>query len=60
MFSSPHDLLPASENDDKKTPVKKIFCHFCGNNVSAYLRNGYLRYYKRHKKNKSVHVYDTG
>lgn len=52
-----HDLLPTVTNDNKKTMSEKICCHFCGKNVSPYLRNGYLRY---EVQDKSFRFNDTG
>lgn len=60
VFPSSHDLLLTIENDDKKTPLKGVICHFCGNKVSPYLRNDYLRYDIGDQKNKFVHVHGTG
>lgn len=58
--ASSNDLLPTATNDNKKTMSEKICCHFCGKNVSPYLRNGYLRYHMRPQKNKLIHLRDTG
>ncbi len=56
----PNDLLPTVKNDNKKTMSGKICCHFCGKNVSPYLRNGYLRCHTQHQKNKFIRLHDTG
>ena len=56
----PHDLLSPVENDPKKITVEQNHCHFCGENVSFYLRNDYLRYDTQNKKNNFVNVNDTG
>ena len=55
-----HDLLPTATNENKKTISEKMHCHFCGKNVSRYLRNDYLGYYARYQKNKFIHLNDTG
>lgn len=56
----PNDLLPIAENDTKKMTSEQMHCHFCGKNVSSYLRNGYLRYSARHQKNNLMRFNDTG
>lgn len=57
---SQNDLLPATENDTKKITSEQMHCHFCKKIVSHYLRNGYLRYYVKNKKNNLIHLHDTG
>lgn len=49
---SPDDLLSSEPNEDKSRQSDVLFCHFCSEPVSSFLRNGYLRY---HDNEKSVH-----
>lgn len=56
---SPNDLLPTTENDNKKIISEKICCHFCGKNVLPYLRNGYLGYHAQHNENKLLQFNST-
>jgi hypothetical protein len=48
----PNDLLPNRPNEDKSQRSNELYCHFCGEPVSSFLRNGYLRH---HRNEKSVY-----
>jgi hypothetical protein len=48
----PNDLLSNEPNEDKSRQPDALYCHFCGEPVSSFLRNGYLRY---HRNEKSVY-----
>jgi predicted GIY-YIG superfamily endonuclease len=45
----PNDLLPEVPNEKKWCVREFICCHFCGEAVSQFLRNGYLRHHKNHQ-----------
>lgn len=57
---SQNDLLPPIKNGTKKIDSSQAHCHFCGKHVSHYLRNDYLRYYTKNKKNNLMRLNDTG
>lgn len=46
---SPNDLLQGKPSEGKQTD--SACCHFCGESVLPFLRNGFLR----HSKNKQLH-----
>lgn len=48
----PNDLLPSEPNEDTSRQPNALYCHFCGEPVSSFLRNGYLRH---HRNEKSVY-----
>lgn len=45
----PNDLLPSEPNEDKSQKATVLYCHFCNEPVSSFLRNGYLRYHRDEK-----------
>jgi hypothetical protein len=45
----PNDLLPSEPNENKSQQPDALYCHFCDEPVSLFLRNGYLRYYRNEK-----------
>lgn len=44
-YLPPNDLLSVEPNEGKLRQPEPIFCHFCGEVVSSFLRNGYLRHH---------------
>jgi hypothetical protein len=48
-----HDVLPRKPNEHKVQQEKKMYCDFCGEVVSPFLRNGYLRYHIHEKSPRS-------
>ena len=44
-YLPPNDLLPVEPNEGKSGQSEPILCHFCGEVVSSFLRNGYLRHH---------------
>ncbi len=49
----PNDLLPNEPSGDKLRSAEPICCHFCGEIVSSFLRNEYLRHSREHKSHHS-------
>lgn len=45
----PNDLLPDVPNEEKLHSTEPMCCHFCEEEVSPLLRNGYLRDHKNHQ-----------
>jgi hypothetical protein len=41
----PNDLLPVEPSEGRPWQTEPILCHFCGEVVSSFLRNGYLRHH---------------
>jgi hypothetical protein len=41
-----YDLLPDRLDEGKSQPSNTTHCHFCGNIVPLFLRNGFLRHHK--------------
>jgi hypothetical protein len=42
----PNDLLPDEPSECKSHQAESIFCHFCGEAVSPFLRHGYLHHHQ--------------
>jgi len=48
-----NDLLPREPNGDKSRLMEPLYCHFCGEAVSPFLRNGFLRHHRNNKSHSS-------
>lgn len=46
-----HDLLLAKPSGNTSWPIELRHCHFCGETVSPFLRNGFLRDLRKHQSN---------
>ena len=49
----PNDLLTCVPGEEKSQEIKQLYCHFCRNAVSTFLRNGYLRHHQEDKQRDS-------
>ena len=41
-----NDVLPGKPDEGQSPPVSTTRCHFCGDEVSLFLRNGFLRHHR--------------
>ncbi len=44
-----NDLLLIEPEESQRRVIGSIYCHFCGNAVSTFLRTGFLRYHQNEK-----------